>query len=419
LTVSRRELLSLCSAAATLRAQDQRIRRELFLKAPGKGTAVMAFAYYTRAKGLDMMSIEQRWSRSDTMDVCYLRRSSDHGKTWSNATERVTGEKLKDGAGMLRRHLRGYWPDPGTGATIEFWNEGILPTDDPLEGLRRWQIHYTISHDGMATASPRQVIRQKGQPDSQPLPGVFPGKNSITIGDQGSQPLAVRGGFLLPCEITPIDKEGKLYNPGGGYTYHYSVVLHAKWAGKSELEWRISDPIEGDPARTTRGAIEPTIGRLADGRYILVMRGSNDRKPQLPSWRWVSYSKDAIAWTKPEPWTYSNGNPFFSPSACSQLLHHSSGKLLWIGNITPENPRGNRPRYPLVIGEVDARNGLLKQESVRSIDTRGPEDHELLTLSNFYAREDRVTKEVVVHMTRMFAHADGWEGDAFAYRIKI
>jgi hypothetical protein len=133
----------------------------------------------------------------------------------------------------------------------------------------------------------------------------------------------------------------------------------------------------------------------------------------------MAYSKDAIRWSKPEPWIYSNGKPFYSPSACSQLLHHSSGRLYWIGNITPENPRGNRPRYPLVIGEVDLNSGLLKQESVVTIDTRGAGDHELLTLSNFYAREDRVTREVVVHMTRLFAHSDGWEGDAFAYRIAV
>ncbi len=410
--------MSLLAAAAGLAKAQSPVRRELFMKAPGKGAAVMAFAYYTKAKGLDMLSIEQRWSRSDTIDVCYLRSSSDHGKTWSPAAERITGERRGDGS-MLRRHLRGCWVDPYTGAAIEFWNEGVLPTDDPLEGLRRWQIYYTVSRDGFATRTATQMVHQKGLPESQTLPGVFPGRNSITLGDQGSQPLAVKGGFVVPVEFTPLGPDGALYNPGGGYTYHHSAVLHARWKGRTELEWRMSDPIEGDPARTTRGTIEPTIGRLQDGRFILVMRGSNDRKPALPSWRWVSYSKDAVHWSKPEPWTYANGNPFFSPSACSQLVPHSSGKLFWIGNIAPENPKGNRPRYPLVAGEVDLRSGLLREDSLRTVDTRHAEDHELLSLSNFYAREDRVTKEIVVHMTRLFAFPDGWEGDAFAYRIAV
>jgi hypothetical protein len=408
--LGRRQLLALAAASAT----GAEIRRDLFRKAPGKGTAVMAFAYYTKPRGVDMLSVEQRWSRSDTMDICYLRTSKDHGKTWSDPAPRITGEKRPDG--MLRRHLRGCWVDPNHGAAIEFWMEGVLPGDDPLEGLRQWQIYYTVSRDGFATRTPVQMVRQKGLPRDQTLPGVFPGKNSIMLGDQGSQPLAVKGGFLMPVEITPLDKDGKLYNPGGGYTYHYSAVLHARWKSKTELEWTLSEPVEGDPARTTRGAIEPTIARLKDGRFLMVMRGSNDRKTSLPSWRWMSTSRDAMRWTKPEPWTYSNGDPFFSPSACSQLLRHSNGRLYWIGNITPENPKGNRPRYPLVIGEVDLSNGLLRKDTVRVVDTKGEKDHELLTLSNFYAREDRVTREIVIHMTRLVALPDGWEGDAYAYR---
>jgi hypothetical protein len=56
-----------------LAAQGDRIHREVFLKAPGNGTAVMAYAYYTSARGGGMVSIEQRWSRSDTVDVAFYR----------------------------------------------------------------------------------------------------------------------------------------------------------------------------------------------------------------------------------------------------------------------------------------------------------------------------------------------------------
>ena len=68
-------------------ATHGKVTREVFVKSPGKGTAVMAFAYYTRPKGLEMMSIEQRWSRSDTIDVAYFRRSRDYGQTWSAPLE--------------------------------------------------------------------------------------------------------------------------------------------------------------------------------------------------------------------------------------------------------------------------------------------------------------------------------------------
>lgn len=116
---------------------------------------------------------------------------------------------------------------------------------------------------------------------------------------------------------------------------------------------------------------------------------------------------------------YANGEPFFSPSACSQLLPHPNGRLYWLGNITPENPRGNRPRYPFVLGEVDRRSGLLLRESVRVIDDRAPDDDPLLTLSNFFAREDRESGGIALHMTRLVAAPTGWRGDALIYRIAL
>jgi hypothetical protein len=180
----------------------------------------------------------------------------------------------------------------------------------------------------------------------------------------------------------------------------------------------MSDMIQGDPRRSTRGAEEPSIEALDGGRLICVLRGSNDRKPELPGYRWVSFSTDGgWKWTKPEPWTYTDGEAFYSPAACSQLLRHSSGRLYWLGNLLKSNPRGNRPRYPFVLGEVDRKSGLLLRDSVRTIDDRAPDEDERLTLSNFFAREDRQTREVVVHMTRLLALPEGWRGDAMLYRI--
>jgi hypothetical protein len=166
------------------------------------------------------------------------------------------------------------------------------------------------------------------------------------------------------------------------------------------------------------------VAELADKRLIMVMRGSNDRKPEAFGGKWVSFSQDAgRTWTAPQLWTYADGARFYSPSACSQLVSHSSGRLFWLGNITPLNPEGNRPRYPFVIGEVDGRSGLLHRETVTSIDDRGPGDGELLALSNFFAREDRETHEIVLHMSRQGAKSTAkkadFSADAFLYRIKV
>ncbi len=288
----------------------------------------MAYAYYTQGSGGRMMSIEQRWTRSDTVDAAYYRYSSDYGRTWSAPAEHPTGERRPEG--MLRRHPRGGWVEPRTGRFLQFWLEGVLPTDDPLEGLRQWNIHYTVSEgDPRRHHGVRRIVHKGREYDERhPLPGVFIGKNSVTLGDNACQPLAgADGSILLPVEITPLAPDGSLYNPAGGYTYHDSAVLHGRWKGH-EIEWDMSAVIRGDPARTTRGVLEPTLAALAGGRLILVMRGSNDRRPELPSWRWVCFSSDGgYTWTTPQPWTYHDGQPFFSPSACSQLLAHSSGRL--------------------------------------------------------------------------------------------
>jgi hypothetical protein len=240
------------------------------------------------------------------------------------------------------------------------------------------------------------------------------------LGDHTCQPLALRGGtILVPVSIAPLNPDGTLFNPHKALTFQDAAVLIGTWKGR-RIDWEMSELLKIDPDRSTRGLPEPTLGQLTRNRILMVMRGSNDRKPELPSYKWYSISHDAgRSWQAAAPWTYTNGQTFFSPSACSQLLAHPNGKLYWLGNITPANPRGNRPRYPFVIGEVDQDSGLLIRDSVRMIDDKGINEDPLLTLSNFYARVDRTSGGIALHMTRLFAFSDGWEGDAMLYTIRV
>jgi len=411
--MNRRDFLSV-SMMLLAPPTDERVSREIFFHSPGKGTAVLGYAFYTQASGSDLLSLEEHWSRSDTIDVAYVRTSPDNGDTWSLATERKTGEKRPEG--MLRRHLRCGYADPFSRRFLQFWVEGILPTDDPLEGMRQWNVYYSVDGEGSY-----QVIQHGREFNaSHPLPGIYTGKNCVMLGDMPCLPITLKdGSILLPVQTTPLGPDGKLYNPTGGYTYTDVTILHGRWKGE-RLEWKMADPVKGDPEKCTRGMDEGTLETLADGRLILVMRGSNARKTALPGYRWVSYSRDGgWHWTTPAPWTYSSGDPFYSPSSCSQLLRHSSGKLYWLGNISSTNPRGNLPRYPFVLGEVDQDTGLLIRESLIKVDDRQPGESEILMLSSPYAREDRETKQIALHMSRMFPFPDGWMGDAYLYRINV
>lgn len=371
----------------------------------------MGVAYYSKPTGVDMVSLEQRWSRSDTIDTVFRRTSKDNGRTWSTPVESKTGEKRA--GGMWRRHPRAGYADPKSKRLLEFWMEAVLPTDDPLEGLRNYGVYYSV--DGGAQ---RQLVHSGPGFDARhPIPGVELGRNGFMLGDNGSAPItAANGDILLPFQIFPA-KGGKLYNPGGGYTWSDAAVARGRWKGRN-LEWTISNLVLGDPAVTTRGFVEPTIAFLDRDRVLMVLRGSNDKNTALPGYKWYSLSTDGGRTFPPaKPWTYTGGDHFFSPSACSYLLAHSNGRLYWLGNITPENPKGNRPRYPFVITEVDRTTGLLKKSTLRQIDTRQNGENEILTLSNFFAHEDRESKEIVLYMTRLFALPDGWEGDAMRYRI--
>lgn len=415
--LSRRSLIVAPIAFASLAAQG--IRREPFRASPRAGVAVLAYSYYTRRRGGEMISIEERWTRSDTVDAAYIRRSRDHGRTWTVPVEMRTFERRTEGT--LRRHPRAGFVD-SHGRYVEFWVEGMLPSDDPLEGLRNWNIYYRVSRDGGRSFGPGSQVIHSGAEFNvrHPLPGVWTGKNCVMLGDVACVPLAAPdGGILLPVQITPLAPDGSLYNPVGGYTYTDAAVLHGRWQG-SLLRWEMSDLIKGDPSRSTRGMDEGTLGFLDDGSLLMVLRGSNNPGPELAGYRWFSVSSDGgRRWTTPQPWSYTDGQPFFSPSSCSQLLRHSSGRLFWLGNITPTNPRGNRPRYPFVIGELDRRSGLLHRDSVRTIDTLQTGEDPSLSLSNFFAREDRRTGEIAVHMTRLFAGSGPWSGDAYVYYVRV
>ncbi len=401
---------------------------EVFVPSPKPGVAVGAASYYTRLDGGDVLSIHALASRSDTVDVAYVRRSADHGRTWSAAEEWPTKFAAPGGTG--RRHPRGGYVDPGTGAYLSVWTEGVLPTDHPLEGMRHWRLFYSVSVDGGATFPIREQIIHDGPEYNAEhhLPGVTVGKNCVMMGDLGQRPLTRSDGVILvPVQSSPTGPNGDYWNPGKGLTYTDCMLLMGTWQDDGRLSWRASQRIVGDPNRTTRGLIEPTIAELQDGTLLMVMRGSNDGNPDLPGSKWYTLSADGgETWRKPAPWVDQEGQPVVSPSSCSQLIPWSNGRLFWMGNVCMQNPRGNAPRYPMVLAEVERKHGRLVRPSVTTIDDRRPEESPHLNLSNFYAREDRATGHLLLHLSRLFAHdfrkpgqPPDWTADARLYRIEI
>jgi hypothetical protein len=122
------------------------ISNEVFVPSPERGVGVMGGSYYTTRDGLELVSIHSLTSRSDTTEMAYVRRSPDNGQTWDEPQAWPMRFEAEEGTG--RRHVRGGYVDPLTGRYIQVWTEGVLPTDEPLEGMRRWKLHYAVSEDG-------------------------------------------------------------------------------------------------------------------------------------------------------------------------------------------------------------------------------------------------------------------------------
>ena len=88
------------------------LSRETFIPSPKAGTAVMGGSFYTTLDNDRLMSMHSYTSRSDTVDVAYVRTSEDGGETWSEAETWPT--KFKAEGGIGRRHPRGGYVDPLT-----------------------------------------------------------------------------------------------------------------------------------------------------------------------------------------------------------------------------------------------------------------------------------------------------------------
>src|SRR5690606_32632174 len=126
-------------------------------------------------------------TRSDTIDVAYFRWSDDNGVTWG--PESVWPTCFEDPEGTGRRHHRGLFVDERTNRLLMLWTQGVLPGDDPMEGLWRWTLWYAASDDEGKTFGPPQQIIHEGDYDTiHHLPGITVGHNCAMMGDRGERP---------------------------------------------------------------------------------------------------------------------------------------------------------------------------------------------------------------------------------------
>jgi len=337
-----------------------------------------------------------------------------------------------------------YPDDPGPSKQNVYQNPYVLRYDekrcianamltrgvgDTATGFMDYKMWYRVSIDGGQTYGELRPIVQQGEGYSpmHPIEYVWIGRNSFCYATIPGIMLKLSNGqVFFPCYYAPLDAEGNYYNPLNAYTFSWVCGIIGTWndAG-DDLVWDVSEPVKLTPEQSSRGADECAVIELAGkpGRMAMVVRASNQPNPdgKIPACKWKTVSTDyGKTWSPCEPFTFEDGEPFLSPSACCSFIRSSkTGKCYWVGNISRTLPRGNSPRYPLVIGEVDEDTLCLRRTTVTIIDDRQPGEPADLQLSNYNLLEDEATGELVLQVNRLTAAKDAPGSGPHTYVIEV
>jgi len=411
------------------------IKREVYVPYSREHGAPWLGVRYT-GKGLQREETLGYEVASDWSEGHQVRTSDDNGRTWSEwRAVRMTWPE-KDG--FSKEECTSAWCyDPVSDRTVRFIFQRYLLGDGPEAIQRLWRtgqqtyfdhnLWQVSDRDALEWSEPQQLRYEEGPVLA---PGVAPTEEYLHSNQMyGSyNAIATREGTIVypaagvPMEIT--DRGQKEIVSG-------VLCFIGKWNPvPGTYDWEVSERIYVPHRISGRGLMEPAIAELADGRLMLEMRGSTEavenewkgKKTEEPGRRWISLSKDGgHTWSDVTDLRYDTGEQFYSPSSLARLLRHSgTGKLYWFGNITPTPPRGNLPRYPLYMAEVDETTPALKKDTLTLIDDYDPEhDSPEVQLSNFCLLENRENGEIELYMTRLGERKKGHWLEASAYRYTI
>jgi len=180
--------------------------------------------------------------------------------------------------------------------------------------------------------------------------------------------------------------------------------------------WSSSNPQYVSPEISSRGLLEPDVALLRSGRLLVVMRGSDTST--TPGHKWMAFSADGGRTLSPvEELRYDDGTSFYSPSSIHAFIRsRRNGCLYWLANIAAQPPRGNGPRYPLYITQIDEEKMAVRRESLIPVDERMPGEPDALQLSNFSIIEDRETLDIEIYLTRLGENRNHfWQAPVYRY----
>ncbi len=400
------------------------VSRQLYMPSPRHGVSAVLSASYVGG-GLRRVELYGDESTSDTLENHSVRYSEDNGKTWGEWTDRPQ-RKYSQGDILMELFDFAWGYDPVSDRTIHTTLRRLYIGEDKAawENMYDHTFCQLSTDEGRSFSEPRLLRYQDGpafDPDNWGNPEYVNTNRSYG----GYNILALDNGTM----INPFTFDVRHPNEKGEME---TVAGVACWIGRwnrsaEDYDWSVSGHVAVPLSVSSRGLMEPFVAQLRNGDILLEMRGSNT--DVTPGRKWISVSQDGgHTWTAPTDLRYDDGEQFYAPSTFAHMLRSGkTGKLYWIGNISPVPPQGNSPRHPLYIAEIDEDLCALKRDTLTVIDDRDPErDTARLQLTNFSLFENRETGHFELYLTRLGERGvddrttpEFWTADSYRYVIEL
>ena len=380
-----------------------KVKKEVYIKHPRPGVEMIVGVKYV-GPGLERVETHAVAWHSDQPMEPKVRYSKDNGRTWSDFEPIPPIMTFKDKYNIYHSNAESFY-DPVAKVHISIWLRQTIIKGPPAQGYN--QSFWRISEDNARTWSEPQMIKYEQGSDFDPCNPldtnflennqIYPGNNFIRHSN---------GTVIHACTSINIPKNAPFAQWGRAVG---STCFIGRWDPKDRCyNWQHGN-IVWIPRTDAIDLEEAEVAELADGRVLVVWRAPPF--PGMPGRKWYSVSKDGgLTLSEVKELKYDDTIHFYSPASFHRMIRHSiTGKLYWIGNITPEPALGRYPRYPLVIAEVDETIPALKRKTVTIIDDRQPQDSKHLALTNFSLLEDRETHQLEIYLRRIGANTKNEE----------
>jgi hypothetical protein len=373
------------------------VKKELYLKHPAPRVAPWVSLHYVGPR-LELREVQGLERQSDVGEEIKARWSADNGCTWSEFVPVQRSNKVSYQGVQVWEGESVAACDPSSGLLVQLWLRQI-----EVKRVFHNFTYVRTSRDQGRTWSAPHPLRYEPGAAFDPAAPLDPGFLDHNEAYPGNNILRAANGTLLVC-LAHANAPGDPKNNARPWRLG-SICYRGQWnAARQDYDWTAGARVEIPPTVSARGLMEPETAELKDGRLLVVWRGSTQgwdgTTATTLGCKLHSLSSDGgLTLSPPRAWKYDDDTGFYSPSSFHRMIRHSvTGKLYWLGNISPTPPSGNSPRYPLVIAEVDEGKAVLRRSTVTAIDDRAAGQGDI-QFSNFSLIEDRVTHDLVLHLT--------------------